>query len=154
MSYYAYLEYGRKSCIKKRKRKNRVIAYFSRVSSGGVTVEGVITNMEIREDQAVKVTAVLKTKEGHPASYQKGSAQWSISDETVASLTLDDSDELSAVIKCTDGSNNTAFVVSLSVDGDPDDDNARPIVLTGDLVATQGEAVVGELSFGTPVDTE
>jgi hypothetical protein len=43
-------------------------------------------------------------------------------------------------------------VITFRADGDPDADQTRDLVGTLDVVVTQGEAVVVELSAGAPAD--
>lgn len=107
---------------------------------------------ELREGQQFTVTAILKTADGHPASYEKGSAKWESSDESVATVEVNPDNELESTVKGVDGSNNGSAVITFRADGDPDADQTRDLVATLDVVVTQGEAVVSELSAGTPSD--
>ncbi len=125
---------------------------FSRVSFNGLTIEGEIDSMELREGQSVVVTATLKTSAGHDAAYEKGTAVWTSSDDALATVTVSPDNELVATVVGVDGSVNGSAVITLNVDGDPDADETKPIIGTIACVITQGEATVVELTAGTPTD--
>ncbi len=125
---------------------------FTELSFEGVKSKGDIKMAELREGQEFTVTAAFKTKAGNPASYQTGSAAWTSSDATVASVTADPANELSAKVMGLNGAANTPVLISFTADGDPDVEE-RPLIATLDVVVTQGEAVVAELAAGTPIDT-
>ena len=110
--------------------------------------------MELREGQQVDLSVVLKTASGNPAAYEKGSASWTSSDPATVSVDVDPSDELKATAKGLNGANNGSVVISFQCDGDPDagPDQQRLIIGTLDVTCTAGEAMVVEISAGTPVD--
>lgn len=122
------------------------------VRKDGLVINGVIENMELRENQQVGVSVALKTRSGNPATYEKGSASWESSDESVATVEVDSADELKATVKGVNGSDNGSAVITFRADGDPDADETRDIVATLDVVVTQGEAFVAEITAGTPED--
>lgn len=130
-------------------------AFFESVAFNGVTIKGRITNMELREGQQVDLSVALKTASGHPAAYEKGSATWVSSAPDVVSVTVNPDDELKGTAKGLDGSANASALITFQVDGDPDagPDQQRMIIATLDLVCTQGEATVAEITAGTPVDS-
>lgn len=122
------------------------------IESNGLIIKGA-TKMDLREGQQVNASVTLKTAAGNPASYEKGSATWVSSDPATVSVTPDTSDELKAVVKGLNGANNTSVIVTFHADGDPDADQVRDVIATLDVVCTQGEAVVAEITTDTPVDT-
>jgi len=125
---------------------------FSRVRFDGLILQGVFTDMELREGQKVTVTASLKTSAGHDAAFQTGTAVWTSSDDALATVTVSPDNELEATVVGVDGSVNGSAVITLNLDGDPDDADVKPIVGTLACVITQGEATVVELTAGTPSD--
>jgi hypothetical protein len=126
-------------------------AYFA-IASSGLKITGRITNMELREGQQVDASVILKTASGNPAAYEKGSASWSSSDETVVSVEQVMADELKATIFGKNGSTNASALITFTCDGDPDagPGQVRNIVGTLAVVCTQGEAVVAEIDTGVP----
>lgn len=109
--------------------------------------------MELREGQSVVLTGKPKTASGHPAAYQTGSAQWTSSDESVATVEQDPNDELKGRVRGIDGSNNESVVIECRVDGDPDADQERILIGTKSVTVTQGEATVFDLEDG-PIEDE
>ena len=107
--------------------------------------------MELREGQFVTATVSLKTSSGHPAAYQVGTESWTSSDPAVE-VVQDSADPLKAKITGIDGSSNASALVTFKCDGDPDDDESRDVVATLDVVVTQGEAMVAEITTDTPQD--
>lgn len=108
-------------------------------------------NMELREGQRSTITATLKTAAGHPAAYQIGTATFESSKPEIVQVVPTADNELSCEIFGVDGTNNDSAVITFRCDGDPDAD-VREIVGTLDVVVTQGEATVVELSATEPVD--
>lgn len=111
--------------------------------------------MELKEGTQVQLGVALLTKVGHPASYEKGSAVWTVTGdkpETV-SLEVNPDDELVATLKGVDGSNNDSVLVTFHADGDPDTDNVRDVEATLAVTVTQGEAVVAQFVVGEATDT-
>jgi hypothetical protein len=128
------------------------VVIFTTARFAGVEITGEFFDMNLREGQQVKLTAALRTKAGHVATYEPGSATWESSDPSVATVTVDPDSELSANVIGVDGSNNGSVVITFRADGDPDADQVRDLVGTLDVVVTQGEAVVVELSAGVASD--
>lgn len=126
--------------------------FFDTLTFNGVKSIGEFDMAELREGQQFTVTSTFKTAAGNPAAYEKGSAKWVSSDPSVASVDVDPNNELSAVVKGLNGAANTPVLVTFTADGDPDADQVRDLVATLDVVVTQGEAVVAELSAGSPTD--
>lgn len=118
-----------------------------------LTIKGEIYMAELREGQQFDVTASLKTAGGRDAAYQTGSASWTSSDPSIATVTPASDNELFATVKGVNGSNNGSAVIEFRADGDPDADQTRQIVGTLAVTVTQGEAVVVDLQAGTPSDT-
>lgn len=108
--------------------------------------------MELREGQRVEATVSLLTSSGHPAAYQAGTEAWQSSDPAAVSVTPHADNPLVADIDGLGGSANATAVVTFTCDGDPDADQSRDIVATLDVVCTQGEAMVAEITTGTPSD--
>ena len=127
-------------------------ASFASITRNGITVKGDITMAELREGQQIVATVALKTKAGRPAAYQTGTAKWTSSADAVATVTPDPNNELSATIVGVDGSANTPVLVTFTADGDPDADQERDVVATLDIVVTQGEAFVAEITPGAATD--
>lgn len=129
-----------------------VNVFFNQVRLDGLIIKGEIEMAELREGQQFTVTAAFKTAAGHPASYQAGTAMWASSDPSIASVEANPENELEATVKGVDGSNNGAALITFTADGDPDADETRDLVGTLDVVVTQGEAVVAELTPGPASD--
>jgi hypothetical protein len=127
-------------------------AYIGVITGFGLTIRGVIKMAELREGQRVTATAVLKTAGGNPAAYQTGSAVWTSSDPAVASVLVHPDNELMADVDGLNGAANTPVLVTFTADGDPDADQVRDVVATLDVVVTQGEAVVAEVTAGPATD--
>lgn len=129
-------------------------AYIGQISAQGLVIRGVIKMAELREGQQLSATVTLKTKSGNPAAYEVGSAVWTSSDPTVATATVDPTNELMANIVGVNGAANTPVLVTFTADGDPDagPDQVRPVVATLDIVVTQGEAFVAEITAGPATD--
>lgn len=128
-------------------------AFISSIKFNGVEIQGDLFMAELREGQEFKVSASFKTAVGHDAAYEEGTATWESSDESVATVEANPDKELEAVVKGVDGSSNGSAVITFRADGDPDADQVRDLVATLDVVVTQGEAVVAELTAGTPTDS-
>lgn len=126
--------------------------FFSSITSQGITTKGEIKMAELREGQRIRATVALKTKGGNPAAYEKGTEAWVSSDPAVASVTVDPADPLQADVDGLNGAANTPVLVTFTADGDPDAGETRDLVATLDVVVTQGEAVVAEISAGAPTD--
>jgi hypothetical protein len=139
-------------CEKCHHKPDRKIIVFRTIRSRGLKIIGDIKMAELREGQQVTVTASPKTKKGKPATYEKGSASWETSDDAIATVEANPDNELEAIVKGVDGSDNESVVITFKADGDPDEDE-RPIIGTLDVTVTQGEATVFELSAGTASDT-
>jgi hypothetical protein len=108
---------------------------------------------ELKEGQSMNAKVNPKTRAGRPAAIEPGSATWSSSDESVVSVTQDPDDELKAKIEGVDGSENESVVVEFRADGKRGE-GERPIVISGAVTCTQGDAVTGDMEFETPVDVE
>lgn len=133
---------------------NKIIVTFAEVHGNGLKIEGDINKMELREGQQVTITAELRTRSGNPATYEAGSIGWESSDESIATVEVNPENELQAIVKGVDGSENGSAVVTFRADGDPDADETRNLVGTLDVVVTQGEAVVVSLATGPVSDIE
>lgn len=122
----------------------------------GITIQGDITDMELREGQEFDLEAILRTASGHSATYQEGSASFESSNPDVVGVfpnAAEPDNPLKATIKGLDGSNNGSALIRFHADGDPDGE-VRDIVLTLDVTCSQGEAFVGELSPGPVRDSQ
>lgn len=140
-----------KKCRRHKKRPIRM--HFSRVEYNGTVIEGVIKKMELREGKKVLVGVTPKTAGGNSAAYETGSANWESSNSAVVTVEENPENELQAWVTSVDGSKNESVVVTCSLDGDPDADETRDIIATGDFTATQGEATVVSMEvLGEPVD--
>ena len=132
--------------------RDKVTAYFSTVSSGGILVKGDIDMAELREGQFFNVGAAFKTQSGNPATYEAGSVAWTSSDPSVASVEVNPDNELQAKVSGVNGSANGSAVIEFRADGDPDADQTRELIATLAVTVTQGEAVVAELTAGAAQD--
>lgn len=141
-----------KLCRKKHKMRHKIDGFISSITTNGITIRGKIKKMELREGQQVEATVSLTTASGHPAVHESGTESWESSDPDIASVTVNANDPLQATIVGVDGSNNGSVLITFRADGDPDADQVRDIVVTGDVVVTQGEAHVGSMTFGPPID--
>lgn len=118
----------------------------------GITLEGNITKMELKEGQTVKVSVGnFKTKRGHDASIETASGEWVSSDDAIASVEENADNELEATVTGVDGSNNASVVIEFRADGDPAG-GTKAVVISGAVTVTQGDVATGDLTFGTPED--
>ena len=100
---------------------------------------------EIKEGEERFLIIKPRTANGNPAKYQTGSVIVESSDDSVVTAELDPENELRIKVKGVDGSNNESVVISVQLDGDPDDDEVRTLVGTKAYTCTQGEAEVFDL---------
>lgn len=126
--------------------------YFSALTyQGGPIVKGNIMAFELKDNQEVVVTAQAVDAKGNPAAIQPGTAKWTSSDETVATVTPDPANELSASVKAV-GPVGVA-TISLSADADPSADVDTEISAAGEVAVVGGIGTgFAPLSFGTPTD--
>jgi hypothetical protein len=125
---------------------------FTQIESNGLVIKGEIKMAELREGQQFTVSAALKTASGGVGKHQEGSEVWESSDPSVAVVEANSSNPLQAFVKGVNGSDNGVAVISFAADGDPDEADTRPIIGTLDVVVTQGEATVVELTAGPAED--
>ena len=119
-------------------------------------IEGVFTKMELKEGYYVDVEAKPKTAAGHDAGIEEGSGRFSSADESVVSVgpnPNDPTNEKKARFTSLDGSSNESVGVEFRADGIKGE-GVREIVIAGVIIATQGDAATGEMSFGTPTPVE
>lgn len=116
---------------------------------------GVNTFMaEIKEGQILKFKVKPKTRRGNPAAIEPGSAVCTSTDDSVVSIVRDPADpdnELAYQAEGLDGSENETVAVEFRADGKRGE-GERQIVIAGALTCTQGDAVTGDIEFGTPED--
>lgn len=122
---------------------------FAIVEFQGLKIKGVITDMELKEGYKVTATIAPTTAAGHPAAIEPGSGRWSTTDESVVSVTPNPDNELEATFESLDGSTNESVATEFRADGIRGE-GVKEIVITGSITATQGDAVTGEMVFGTP----
>lgn len=103
---------------------------------------------EIRENQNVDVEIDLRSARGNPTRVQD--PQWATSDPAIATVTPSAENPMRATVSAV-GPTGTAMV-QFTGDADLDEGEVRPLIATGDIVVTAGEAVVAELRFGDAVD--
>lgn len=127
---------------------------FTQARGHGISITGEIYMIELREGQSVILTAEPKTAGGHPAAYEKGSAVWTSSDPSIATVEPLPDNELQGRVKGVDGSQNGSVVIRLEADGDPDAEQTRPCIGTETATVTQGEAFTFGLSAGEVKDEE
>lgn len=112
---------------------------------------GDLFTMQLKEGQKATINVVLKTKRGHQAAIEPGSASFESSDPSVVQVRQNPTNELSAEIEAIDGSANESVVVTFRADGKIGD-GVRELVGTLDVVATQGDAFVVEMEVGEITD--
>lgn len=118
-----------------------------------IKLEGEKFQMELQEGQKVDVKVNFKTQRGNPATIEPGTGRWTSADESIATVTVDPSDETKASVEGIDGSANESVGVEFRADGDKGS-GVKEIIVAGIVTVTQGDAFVGEMEFGTPVDVE
>lgn len=138
-------------CCPNPENANQANAFFSVINLPENKIEGDIKKMQLREGQKVTATVDLKTARGNQASYEKGSASWESSDESVVSVEQNPENELEATIRGLDGDENGSVVITFRADGD-DTESEKQIVATLDVVCTQGKAVVASVTTGAAED--
>jgi hypothetical protein len=130
-------------------RNRRIVRFvFSEISTDQITVKGELTVMELKEGKKAVLIAVPKTRAGHAAAIQAGSARWTSSDDSVVSVEQDPTNELGAIIRGLDGSKNESVVIELRADGDPGEGDSE-IVGTMAVVCTQGDATTFDLEVAS-----
>lgn len=107
--------------------------------------------MELKEGQTATGSVALRTKAGHPARIEPGSARFTSSDESVVGVTQNPANELEFTIEGLDGSNNESALIEFRADGKIGE-GTKDVVATLDVVCTQGDAVVAEISVNPPTD--
>lgn len=137
-------------------RPGRILGDFQFVDPDSqikITTTGVF-KMELKEGQKVRVKAQnFRTRRGNAATIEAGSGRWTSSDESVVSATPDPNDETQCDFEGLDGSGNESIVAEFRADGRPGE-GVKEIVMSGAITCTQGDAAVGDLEFGEPVDVE
>ena len=131
-------------------RDNATAGYLAVILEGNKLIG--VEKMELREGFKVEVQAGgFRTARGNAASIEPGSGRWTSTDESVVSVTPDPNDETKATVEGVDGSANETVAIEFRADGRPGEGD-KEIVLSGAVTCTQGDAAVGELQFGTPVE--
>lgn len=138
---------------KRRAGKRRPSAIFSGVTFSEFQIKGVINMIELKEGQKAALVVGLKTKHGHAAGIEPGSARFISSDESIVSVEQDAEDELKAVVRGLDGSSNGTATVEFRADGIRGE-GEKEIVGVVTVVVTQGDASVVELVPGPVEDDE
>lgn len=127
---------------------------FDSIEFENLNIFGVIEKMELKEGQRVKCTVTPKTAHGHAAQVEPGSARFTSADESVIAVgdLIENPDgSFSTYFENVDGTGNQSIAVEFRADGKVGE-GIREIVVAGVIVATQGDAVVGEMAFDTPED--
>ena len=127
--------------------------YFSSVEdlSTKTITKGTIKFMQLKEGQKVEVGVSLKTRGGHKGNIESGTAQWSSSDESIATVTPNPTDPLKATIRGVDGSDNSSATIEFRADADTGE-GVRELIAAGTVTVTTGDAFVASMEFGTPED--
>lgn len=110
---------------------------------------GDIETMELKEGYKADIEVLPKTKAGHAAGIEPGTARFTSSDESIVSVVQDPDNELKATIRGLDGSHNESALVEFRADADKSEE-VREIVATLAVICTQGDAVTAEITAGTP----
>jgi hypothetical protein len=128
-----------------------VVAFFDLADNDNLSIEGKIKTMQLKEGQRVKVAVALLTARGNLAKYEDGSASFTSSDPSVASVEQNPANPLEATIRGLDGSNNESVLIEFRADGKPGE-GVRDIVATLPVTVTQGDAFVADVRTGTVED--
>lgn len=111
-------------------------------------IRGDIQMIELRKNQFVDLTA---TPDG---DYQKGSEVWTESNEFVSVEPVPDDAEnpLRRRVTALQKEQTGSVTVQLAIDGDPDDDEARPLLAVETFVINNSEARTLEFTSTPPQD--
>lgn len=131
---------------------------FFRVKYEGVDIQGKIKMIKLELEQEVEIFAHAVDRRGRKVAIQEGSAQWFViandanGNEVPGALEIrkSDADEMRAVLRST--GEEVTGLVTLRVDGDPDEGEEAVVVATLDVIVDAGNAVAIQLSAGTPTD--
>lgn len=134
----------------KPKKATRFI--FRRVVIDGIAVEGDIKKMAVGFNKQIPVEAMAVDADGNKANIQAGTAKWSSSDETVATVTVDPTNELKARVLTNNAGIEGSAVITLEADGDRSPTGVAQIVGTGTVDVYGPNATVFNLNFGEPVE--
>ena len=113
-------------------------------------IQGDITMAELKEGQFMDVTAEPKTRRGHKAAIEEGSAVWESSDEDVVIVEESDDDELTARVT---GIGVGEAMITLKADGKRGVGEMQLIGILP-IVVTEGDAVVFDIKAGEVFDEE
>ena len=117
----------------------------------GFTITGEIVEMELRKNQSVPVEAVPVGANGEPAQIQAGTAKWKSADETVATVTVDPTNELKATVTSLKQGSTS---ISIEADGDPSQSGEIVILGSADVRVLGPNAVGFDLDFGDVTENE
>jgi hypothetical protein len=132
----------------------RVTGHITEIVGADYKIIGEISQMELKEGQKVRVRfGGFKTKGGHAAKIQSGSARITSSDDSVVSVEADPNDETVATCRGLDGSGNESVTIEFRADGDPGE-GVKEVIIAGTVICTQGDVATGEAEFGEPVDDD
>lgn len=110
--------------------------------------------LELKEGKKATIEVMVFTRAGNRAAIEPGTARFTSSDESVVSVTQDPDNELKAVIRGLDGSNNESVVIEFHADGDRSTEGVKPIVGAMSVTCTTGDAITASMSAGTVEDDE
>jgi hypothetical protein len=135
--------------------KRRPSAIFTGVefSDLRLKIKGSIQMIELKEGQKTALVVGLKTRHGHAAGIEPGSARFISTDESIVSVEQDAEDELKAIVRGLDGSSNGTATIEFRADGIRGE-GEKEIVGVVTVVVTQGDASVVELVPGPVEDDE
>lgn len=123
---------------------------FTRIKFGSIVVEGDLKMASMKENQEFDLTAAPKSASGKPTTIQQGTAEWTSSDESVATVTPDPANELSAKVKSVGVGE---ALITLKADGDTDEADTLEITGVEAVVVTAGNAVGFDLTASPVVDS-
>lgn len=141
-------------CCKTPSGPQRVTGHITEIVGADYKIIGEISQMELKEGQKVRVRfGGFKTKGGHTANIQPGSARITSSDDSVVKVETDPNDETAATCRGLDGSANEAVTIEFRADGDPGQ-GVKEVIIAGTIICTQGDVATGEAEFGEPTEDD
>ena len=136
-----------------RREKSRSDARIQFILSFHNQIQITTANFMARINNLQTISVELKplNRKGGAAQVQAGSVQWSSSDESVATISVDPENELKATVTAV---GLGVAQIMVSADADLDEGETRTIEGSGAIEVVAAEAETFEVTFGEPVDAE
>lgn len=107
----------------------------------GVTVKGQNMSFTLADDMQLRLQVVYTDAKGHPAPVD-GAVQWATSDETIATVTPDDTDSTFAMLTPATNLGNVQVTATADADLGP---GVSTLITQGACTIVAGQAVAGNM---------